>query len=61
MASLRDSLVQFKILQHLPDVSLIRLDRNAVATPLDDTIQDSSGFLEVHIFTYHPLLDLVFS
>ena len=50
----------FKILQDLPDMSLIRLDRDAVATQLDDTIRDSSNLLEVHIFCLL-FLGLVFS
>ena len=52
MESLRDSLVPIQ------DRS-IRLDRDAAATPLDDTIQDSSNLLEVRISTYHKFLDLV--
>ena len=35
-------LFQLKILEYQPDMSLIRLDRHAVATPLDGTTQDSS-------------------
>ena len=52
---------QPKILQHLPDVSLIRVDRDAVATTPDDTVQDCSTPLKVCVFSDHFLLDLVFS
>ena len=32
-------LLQFKNLQYVPDMSLVRLDRDVVATPLDDPVQ----------------------
>ena len=54
-------LIQLKILQYLRDMSLTRLDRDVVATPLDDTIEDSSNLLEIRIFTHHQFLDLAFS
>ena len=33
-------------------MSQTSLDRDAVATPLDDTLHDSSNLLEVRIFTF---------
>ena len=48
-------------IQYLPHVTLTRLDRDAVATPLADTIQGSSSLLEVRIFNNHLLIDFVFS
>ena len=54
-------LFQLKDLQYLPDMSLVRLDRDSVATPLGDTIQDSSNVFQVRIFTYRLFLDLVVS
>ena len=51
----------FKIRQYLPDVSLVCLDCDAVATQLDDTIQDSSALLKVCIFLNHLFLDLISS
>ena len=40
---------QFQILQYIPDVPLISLDRDALPNPLEDTIQDSSSLLVVRI------------
>ena len=53
--------LQVKILQYLYDMFLVRLDRDAVASLLDDTSQDSSTLLEVRIFTDHLFLGLVLS
>ena len=41
---------QLKILQHLSDVSLIRLDCDTVTTALNDTIQYSAIHLKVCVF-----------
>ena len=56
-------LFQLKILQYLPDTSLIRLDRDAIATPLDDTIQDSnsrSASSPITCFLISYFLDIIF-
>ena len=54
-------LFRFMIIQHLPDMSLIRIDHDVVATPHDDTIHNSSTLREVRIFTCHLFLHLVCS
>ena len=51
---------QLETLQYLPDVPLVRLNGDAVATSLDDPIQHSPTLLKVCVFSNHLLLDLIF-
>ena len=62
MGSQSESLVPKQgISFNLPDMSLIRLNCDAVATPFNDTIQYSCVLLKVCVFLNHLILDLVFS